>query len=425
MTVPAFSTQPRSGSRTGAPAPQYGERATTAEQAEHHAHAAVAALDFTASLRSLPAGAAEPGAWRCDLHLNGAPVPDGVGFGKGAGAAARAGAVFEALEHHFSRLPPTERVVLRDAHRVAAGLGRRDAVLGLLAEGPAGPLACLPYRSLTGEGDADVPVFLSMPAFLEQPAAERARCGDHYDYRVLCRYSLNNGWAAGVTRADATVHAINEIIERDAMSLLLVRQFLARRPPRLRVLDTSGLPGELAALHRRAQEHVSGAVWLLEMTTDLEVPAYWAYLPAAPGKPARTRGCGASLSPAYAVERALHELIQLDSGVADASGAQPPIIHTAAHPALQRCHLADFSDQLTDAEPVPFIDKDVPRTPEDHLEALLAILRRHGFGAWAWDRCAGDDLTVVNVCIPGMERFVAVTDGQVVLPGPRGLAARG
>ncbi len=41
------------------------------------------------------------------------------------------------------------------------------------------------------------------------------------------RYSVNSGWAAGTTQAEAAVHAINEIIQRDAMSLLLIGRFLA------------------------------------------------------------------------------------------------------------------------------------------------------------------------------------------------------
>ncbi|GHJ41916.1 YcaO-like family protein [Streptomyces sp. TS71-3] len=409
---------------TVAGVPQYGERAASLEEAERHALAAVAELGMTHSLRPLPAGATEPGAWRCDLRREGAPVPAGVGFGKGAGAAPRVGAVFEALEHHLSEMPPPGQIVLRDAHRVVAALGRHDAVLALLADGPDQPLACLPYRSVTGGRDTDVPAFLSMPAYLEQPASARQAGGDAYDYRVLCRYSLNSGWAAGVTRADAMVHAINEIIERDAMSLLLIRQFLSRTPPPLRILDAATLPVALAALHRAAEQYVGGRVWLLDMTSDLGVPAYWAYLPAEPGAAARVRGCGASLSPAYAVERALHELIQLDSGVADAAEEAAARIHTEAHPALHRCYLADFSARLGDAVTVPFRAAESPATPEGHLEALLALLRRHGHRAWVWDRYVSDHLAVVNVLVPGMERFMVVTDGQVVLPGPRGLAAR-
>ncbi|MFB7495335.1 YcaO-like family protein [Streptomyces sp. NPDC056161] len=440
---------------TAAEAPQHGERATPVEQAARHARRAVADLGLTASLTPLPVDGTEPGAWRCDLFRGGVPVPGGVGFGKGPGPTARVGAVFEALEHHLGELPPPGRAVLRGAHQVAAALGRQEAVLARLSEGPDRPLACLPYRSLTGPGGADVPVFLSMPGYVDQPAAARTAGGDGYDYRVLGRYALNNGWAAGVTRTEAVVHALNEIIERDAMSLLLVRQFLSRTPPPLRVLDPAALPGPLAALHRAAEDRVGARVWLLEMTTDLGVPAYWAYLPAAPGVAARVRGCGASLSRTYAVERALHELVQIHTGVTG-SGAepQPAAPHFGSrHPALRRCYTADFSARLKDAHHVPFtadgadggddavpcvpaasaadavdavdaVDASTLRTPADHLDALLARLSARGFSAYAWDRYTGDHLAVTNVFVPGMERFMAVTDGHLVLPGPRGLAAR-
>ncbi|MEU2367029.1 YcaO-like family protein [Streptomyces noursei] len=69
-----------------------------------------------------------------------------------------------------------------------------------------------------------------MPDYLAWGPAGRAAAGDAYDYKAVRRYSASNGWAADATVTEATVHAINEIIERDAMSLLLIDQFLRRSP---------------------------------------------------------------------------------------------------------------------------------------------------------------------------------------------------
>ncbi|MFY0510977.1 YcaO-like family protein [Streptomyces anulatus] len=139
-----------------------------------------------------------------------------------------------------------------------------------------------------------VPVFLFVPAYLCLDEAVRRAAGDTFDYTAVCRYSVNSGWAAGATPTEAAVHAVNEVIERDAMSLLLIEQFLRPCPPPLRVVDPTTLPAALFALHTRAQERVGGPVSLLEMTTDIGVPAYWAHTPAdTPGSPARLRGCGA------------------------------------------------------------------------------------------------------------------------------------
>ncbi|WP_197519692.1 YcaO-like family protein [Pseudonocardia sp. HH130630-07] len=411
---------------TDVDAPQDGERAHPLAEAHHHALAAVAALGLTAELTPVPA--ARPGlgtgAWHCVLHRDGVALEYGRGSGKGADAAARVGAVYEALEHHLGCVPDPRELVLRTAHEVAVPADAGDALLALLAEGPDRPLACLPHRSLTGGADLDVPAFVSMPGYLLQPPAVRAAAGDTYDYGVVARYSTNNGWAAGRTPDEAVVHALNEIVERDAMSLLLVRQFLADPPGTLSVLDPATLPGGLAELHATAERVVGTRVWLLDMTTDLGVPAYWAYVAPTPGQPSRFRGCGASLSPRYAVERALYELVQCHSGLhatPSASGTEP--VRTAAYPALHRCYLADLSDRLPGATRVPFAGRETPGTPRGHRDRLLDLLAGHGHQVWAREQYVGEHLAVVTVHVPGLERFMIVGDDEIVVPGARGRAA--
>ncbi|GAB7046470.1 hypothetical protein JCM9534A_15960 [Catenuloplanes indicus JCM 9534] len=40
------------------------------------------------------------------------------------------------------------------------------------------------------------------------------------------------------------------------------------------------------------------------------------------------------------------------------------------------------------------------------------------------DHYVTGDVAVVDVFVPGLERFMLVTDGQVVVPGARGMAVR-
>ncbi|MGW2425547.1 YcaO-like family protein [Streptomyces sp. NPDC001709] len=404
--------------------PQLGERSIPLVRAWQHGLTAAEQLGLSFEMEPVSDAA---GPWRCTLFRGGAPVPGGTGSGKGPEPAAKVGALFEALEHHLSSgVPEPESLVLCSSHAVIVADVSRDAALALLAEGPDAPLACFPYRSLTDGTERPLPVFMSMPDYVgDEHAAVRAACGDTYNYRTVCRYSCNNGWAAGTTPTEAAVHAINEIIERDAMSLLLVSQLLTDTPAPLPVIDPTTLPPDLAALHAAAQERTGRPVWLLEMTTDLGVPAYWAYIPSEPGTPCRVRGCGASLSARYAVERALSELIQIH---AIAEGAPDLVVprqdHTSAHPRLHRCHLADFSARGDDVDLRPFADTEAPDTPDGHLALLLDRLAAHGFTAWARERYVSEHLAVLNVFVPGLELFMLVTDGALVLPGPRGLAAR-
>lgn len=258
------------------------------------------------------------------------------------------------------------------AHDVAlAHQAAQDAALTILTERPDAPLACLPYRSADGsDRTADFPLYLSNPYYINGDPADRTVHGDMYDYTAACRYSMNNGWAAGTTPTEATVHAFNEIVERDAVSLLLIDQFLRSSPRQLRIVDPGTLPARLHSLHESAADRLGQPVQLLDVTTDVDIPAYWAYTPGPPGSPPQTRGSGASLSPSYAAERALTELIQSHSTFLDAGTApEPDRAHTLAYPALHSCYMADLSARLPHAKLVPFTDaprsRHATRTPDD------------------------------------------------------------
>ncbi|MEW1698974.1 YcaO-like family protein [Streptomyces sp. NPDC093249] len=410
--------------------PQSGERALPLAEALARARSAAAALSVEVDLAPVLDGS--PGTWRCVLRRDGRDIPTGLGLGKGSRDEARTGALFEALEHYLcgaDGLEPADIHLVR-AHDLAGGPLARDLAVRLLGEGPDDSLGCLRYRSLTGEPDTDVPLFLSMPEYLRTAGARARRdAGDTYDYRVVGRYSVNNGWAAGADPVEATVHAINELIERDALSLLLVGQFLRDRPDRLRVVDPETLPEDVAALLDSARAHTGRRPDLIEMTTDLGVPAYTAYLPAPPGRPARICGWGASLSRRYAITRAVTELVQLHSTV----GLRERYAHllpeqrddTGPYPRLRACYLSDFTAALSLAELTPYRDTVAPDTPRGHLDRLLALLRGRGLSVYRRDHHVTPDLAVVNVLVPGLERFMLVTDGQVVVPGERGTAVLG
>lgn len=98
---------------------------------------------------------------------------------------------------------------------------------------------------------------------------------------------------------------------------------------------------------------------------------------------------------------------------------------TLPYPQLHACYLSDFTAALPSAESRPYEATVVPDTPRGHLDRLLAILRKRGFEVYQRDHYVTPDLAVVNVTVPGLERFMLVTDGQVVVPGRRGMAARG
>lgn len=410
--------------------PQSGERSRPVLEALDNGLAAVEELGLTAALA--PVLDDDPGAWVCMLHRDGVELAHGAGMGKGAPDAARAGAVFEALEHHLSGPDclAIDGISARSAHSVGRGPLADDAAIAMLAAEPDGLLPCMRSESLTTGSAEYVPVFLSVPAYLERGCdALRRELNDSYDYASVRRYSSNNGWAAGADVAEATVHALNELVERDALSLLLIDQFLGHRPSPLRVMDVATLPADLDSLRRNAEELIDGQIHLIDMTTDLGIPAFIAFSPPRPGRAARIRGCGASLSRGYAIRRALTEIVQLQLGSTPANPLHDrkdrgSYDHTVAYPALHRCRTGDFTPLLRDAIPVTYEETDAPATPRAHQQRLAGTLADRGFDAYVRKHHVTPNLAVVNAIAPGLERFMIVTDGQVVIPGQRGLTVR-
>ncbi|MDP9793042.1 ribosomal protein S12 methylthiotransferase accessory factor [Catenuloplanes nepalensis] len=412
---------------------QDGERALSLPEAHRRGMAAAAELDLRVDCTAVLDG--DPAVWTATLWRGDDPVPSGLGLGKGPSAAARVGAIFEALEHHLSGLRGLADggPALRPAGEISRDPAlRRDVALGLLGELPDGPMGCLPFRAVTSGAEVGVPLFLSVPDYLDEAAGPlRESLGDHYDYAGVSRYSCNNGWAAGTDPVEAAVHALNETIERDALSLLLIDQFLGRRPSPLVLIEASTLPDDLAALVSVAETILGRRPHLIDMTSDLGVPAVLAYLPAPDGAPARIRGAGASLSRHYAIARAVSELVQVHLAsslgtIHSAFAGMAPVRHdwTKPYPALHACYLADLRTRLAGATGVPYQETEAPATTAGHYDRLIDALCRRGFTPLRRDHYVTGNLAVVNVFVPGLERFMLVTDGQVVVPGERGMAVR-
>ncbi|MDT0266501.1 YcaO-like family protein [Streptomyces sp. DSM 44915] len=383
---------------------QFGERTHSVERAWLHGLAAADELGLAA--RHTPVPETEPDAWRCVLRRHGTPARLGEGHGKGAEGPARVGALFAALAHHLSGdVPDWPGTRLRQAHALPIGEPARDQAVARLRDEPDAPLLCLPYRSLTGVDLLDLPVFLATPDYLDLAAPARAALGDQHGYRTVRRYASPVGWAAGCTPEEATVHALTQVVERDAAARVLTERLGPAGAAPLRVLEPRSLPCPLSALLRGAEERLGQRVALLEITAETGIPAYWAWTPSPPGAPDRLRGLGASLSPYLAVERALHELIASQAVLV----ARPP---AARRPGPVRCPRFDLAPALRVARHVPFLDAEAPATPEAHLAALLGRLGQAGLTAWSWARYTSPHLSVIHVAVPGARRLPAADDGQ-------------
>lgn len=97
----------------------------------------------------------------------------------------------------------------------------------------------------------------------------------------VCSGVETNGLAAGNTIVEATLHALYEVIERDAASIHHFCELHAEptdtRAPVVRVVDAAGFPPETAEWCGRLAEH-GLETWVEDLTSDLSVPVFGAVI---------------------------------------------------------------------------------------------------------------------------------------------------
>jgi ribosomal protein S12 methylthiotransferase accessory factor len=354
-----------------------------------------AAGELGLSARFTPLLDADPGSWQCLLSSPGVSLPSAAGHGRGDRATARVGALFEALEHYLSGLDGlrNRQVRLRDAHEVAHGPLASDPFIAKLADGPARELGCVRYQALDGSADVDVPVFLTIPEYRgQQGESARLTVEDFYDYSAAGPGVEATGWAAGSYAAEALVHAVNEAVERDALAQLVADQLAGESVRALRVVDPATLPDDLADLMITAADRCGRTVHLIDMTSDLDIPAFYAFQAAEPGGRSAVAGSAAALSSRVAAGRALTELIQVQTMTDDRRLSDPA------------CRRPDLAGRLPHAAEVGFAPTHGPTTPRQHLDVLVELLHGKGFTPYAREQYATRNLAVVNVFVPGLDR---------------------
>lgn len=378
--------------------------------------------------------------WRMQIEVLGEGIAstvctlydaDGValsnGFGKGEAAASLTGAMYEAVEHYYTRKPPAdEPIALVRSQQFAQD--PRYAGLPFAAAFEANAqqqLACRTYRRLDehgpGEDTVPVPLFMTYPAYLHNLVE-----GDDFDYTSAIRFSSNSGVAIGASLEEAAVHAIGELVERDAWSLFLIAHYLGD-PTRLGVIvDPQSLPDEVARIHRAVCGQLDREVWLIDVTTDLQFPAFIATTAdILADEETFPCGYGASLYAAHAATRALTELVQC----IDIKSRTPKMreySRLALDTLSEYRKLRDCAYFQVRADQLERVDWAHPAreamAPKAMLGAMIAHLRRHGIGVYyAINQHAPGAFCIVSCVSFELERFFMVTSGIAMGPGRRGM----
>ena len=316
-----------------------------------------------------------------------------VTCGKGLRAIdARIGAVMEAVEYWSATPSAAEAHVARMAELEGEALDPECLALPAWSHGCAGdPLAWRGAWDLTRQRPIWVPANAVHFPYEDQPG------------RFLL-VPTTNGLAAGLVIEEAICHAIAELIERDAWSLVCACLWAGDGREACPTLDLESVPASVIPLLRRF-DRAGVAVRVRVITSDVGVAAFHATsIERGVNGLLVHEGMGAHPDSEIALLRALTEAAQ--SRAADIQGSREDLTYwrarSAGSPPANDNWLEGSFGRLVDFESVPVFRSAAIR---DDIDWMIARL-----GAAGLDRVLVVDLTspalglpVVRVIVPGLE----------------------
>ncbi|UIJ69587.1 YcaO-like family protein (plasmid) [Bacillus cereus] len=346
------------------------------------------------------------------------------GTGKGLGETSEIGALFEALEHYYTEKDALHNCCTFPSHRIPEiETFNRECIIQLLYTEREDVLLCRKYTSLKkNKQHVWYPLFITNPYYAENVTHP----DDSFNYKKLKRYSSNSGIAIGSTFYEALIHATNEVIERDAWSLFLLKHYYYQNKSILQIMDLNTFPSELKTLMKNAVSEIGKNIILLNITTETNIPTILAVslngnIPYV--------GLGTSLYLEYAITRAITELVQTCHMIRlfpeQANEERVAILEALKeYPQHYRC--AEFNTQRlwnVESRQVSFdsICSFPHQSLEKYIQELKIRLNDCGFDIYYSILASFNNNThIVNTLIPNMERFFLNYEGYFVLPSDRG-----
>jgi bacteriocin biosynthesis cyclodehydratase domain-containing protein len=308
--------------------------------------------------------------------------------GKGATAqAARRGAIAEALERRSATwagqraVRATYRALGARAVHPARILQFSEAQYRARARGDARPEVD-PRRRVPPQFDEDTPVSWvsarSLANGIERLLPAALAFLDERSSPTFC-YDDPNGLGAGATQTQATLHALLELVERDAVALWWYSRAL--RP----TIDRGGIDAVAARWWMHLERDASD-VAVLDLTSDFEIPVFAAIRR---GAGAPRVGFGCHLDGRVALRRCLAELAQ----------------SCAARPS-PRAEVDWSAATFLDPHGEPRAVSTFEATDDEALNAVVTRLAAHGYDPLVVDLPPpGGGLHVVRAVVPGLRHF--------------------
>jgi ribosomal protein S12 methylthiotransferase accessory factor len=339
-------------------------------------------------------GEADPAVF--GARQRGAPIGSLAGSGLSSQRAFEA-CVGEGIEY-LSQFVQTEDAVAsgtfseyRNAHDADAS-GFIAALLSLGKVDFNRSIAWVPVRRLLDGAE----VFFPLDVCYRRPPPEQ-------DFMPALK--LSTGCAAGATIAEATLRAVLELIERDAVALWW------RGGRRGRSIASRSAAGVAAAdlLAKARQGKQDRQSWVLDVTTDVGIPAVAAISRGADGY-GFAFGFGARLSLVEAVRAAIFELCQVELGqhvvAAKRRESGDGALNDSDRRQLRRATLFDTRDcaLLQPEGEVDTLPTVLENDPIRGLEHVLARLSALGIAAYGLDLTRPEfGIPVFRVLAPGLQ----------------------
>lgn len=325
-----------------------------------------------------------------------------VSCGAGKGEHCELGALAESLEHYFvDKAIPT--IIASD--RIIESIAPFDDWLLKSI-----PLSCqIPYfalQALDSYDEIKIPAVLIAPSFRNAEAIEKTAAG------FLAKYATNSGTAIGCTESEALLHAINEAIERHALSMYYLSLCSLSSPPEIYRPSDSFLE-ETFAHDTKLLCHANKLE--IYLTHDFyDVPFCIAISRNKKEGSLSGVGSGSSINPSIAMYRAVTEQIQCEQ----LSGPKEKQEDLATEKVLA------YSEKLSQLlHPCPKYNVPEYHPPRIELSVrgqikrTLINLGKNNKTVFYRTLYEHPDLaTVVQVFIPGLERFHLIRSGIPVAP---------
>lgn len=406
------------------------ERSVSSDDALERVNQEIACLGMTQELVQL--GLQNP-CYSCLLYNSEGAFVE-IGHGKGKKLQGRLSAKYEALEHYLSGINSQMHYHRRycSFKSLSAAVTPRNIsfVERVLKQDQFDKQTFwYPFKAISENHTFYIPGFFLFPdqiKYFDQI--------DEIDYNYSETSSTNNGTAIGCNFNEALLHAINECIERDALSCFLLRHFIHPQSNRAEPDETPGSRNIYnSSLRSEVESSFQEKLVIHQIQKDLRFPVFCAQF-SRQNQEVQPIGFGCSLSAEYAIERAIWEACQTfhlhrrHPLKTDLGEKNKEILDLfKPFPALQRCLKFDTSHiKLKTGLIEDFVPNSSIETSclDQLLHETLERLKEYGMTVYYNIHYSSlrTGIVCLRVIIPELEFFHLVRHGKFVLPGQRGRA---